>query len=724
MITSSKPNFSSSRIPRLVAAIFILLIFSACFARVGVNDLRGSDDNIWLYLTGVQLTHPESADKLDVQLLQASADHGADAESQLRYKMRVDYRKNYYLSSLLTGLLAERQPIDVGGDLVQYSRRIGKIFIRSTAIQTAVALIALLLGVGLVRRPELMISVALAISILGISSLIQPSENPGNFLFFDPFNKGRVLQNIVLFAINPGSQFSVFGFTPRSTLLLVTLLIFAWRWHGWVVASYILATALIFLHQSMAMILLANLIIIDLVFRPRMLFQVSILPWIVAGTLIFVWRESLWNVVLPDWSSVHVVAGSAALAVVIICILSALYARLWLRKRLPSWFDAVNINGKTESLALLVLWMLTLPIGYLISLKVDYLHGHYFWYQIHARIWSLYLPIIVLGLSCWLVERYWRDVAGYRYLAALAACLLAAIFVTTATFTGFSLKPFYHQLEAVAGNVGKPIWAPIGPDQEAEIYMAMAASMDMGRDYLGPMVDPAPGFKPMMADQEPYLEKCNGTPKNLIVWLHTWSAEMNQITGEQELVNVPNACIISPNFNGSGGSNANTCGSRNSLERIHNVILDAEDRHGKLPVTLVGVSGGGMHALLTLGTFPGLVQSASVWAPIYDLEKWYWERPDHRPELEKCFGGPPSQNDSGYLSRSPKSVLSSVRSAQIIVNLGKSDKEAPPQHARAAVAQMQAACPTCKIDLKEWDMGHSYNKDELLNQVRHFVEEN
>ncbi|MDH6275179.1 pimeloyl-ACP methyl ester carboxylesterase [Rhizobium leguminosarum] len=724
MITSFKPNFSILQITWLRSAIFILLIFLTCFARISVNDLRGSDDNIWLYLTGVQLTHTKSADNLNAQLLRAVADRGANAESQLRYKMRVDYRKNYYLSSLVTGLLAAYQPVDKQGDLANYSTHIGTIFIQSCIIQTTFALIALILGVTWVRRPELTTSVALTILILGILSLVQPLENPGSFLFFDPLNSGRILQNILLFAVNPGSQFSVFGFTPRSTLLIFALLIFGWRWHGWVAASYILAAALLFLHESMAAILLANLILLDLTFRPKLLFRVSILPWIVAAALIFAWRESLWNIVLPDWDAVHIGTTLAALAIAGICVFGAIYARRWLRDHFPSWFDKAKIDGKIESLVLLLLWTSTLPIGYLISLKVDYLHGHYFWYQLHARIWSLYLPVIVLGLSCWLVEKLWKDVARHPRLAVLAPCLLVAVFVTASVHTGLSLAPFYSQLESVANNVGKPIWAPIGPAQEPEIYMAMAATTDTGRDYLTPMIDPAPGFKLTRAEDEPYLEKCNGTPKNLIVWLHTWSADLSQITEEHELLSISDACLISPNFNGIGGSNANTCGSRDSLERIHDVILDAESRHGKLPVTLIGVSGGGMHALLTLGTFPGLVQSASVWVPIYDIERWYWERPDHRPELEKCFGRPPSPNDADYLGRSPKSVLSATRAAQIIVNLGKADDETPPWHARAAVAQMRAGCPTCKIDLREWDMGHSYNKDELLDQVRHLMSKN
>ena len=59
-----------------------------------------------------------------------------------------------------------------------------------------------------------------------------------------------------------------------------------------------------------------------------------------------------------------------------------------------------------------------------------------------------------------------------------------------------------------------------------------------------------------------------------------------------------------------------------------------------------GASGGGFHALLMLGSYPGLIQGASIWVPIYYLALWYFERPDHRDELETCFGGPPTDDAS------------------------------------------------------------------------------
>jgi hypothetical protein len=112
----------------------------------------------------------------------------------------------------------------------------------------------------------------------------------------------------------------------------------------------------------------------------------------------------------------------------------------------------------------------------------------------------------------------------------------------------------------------------------------------------------------------------------LIVSLHTWSGDYNQYDPLAELVKKEDWNYIHPDFRGANDS-PDACMSEAVIQDIDDVIKYAIE-NGNVDqnnIVVVGLSGGGM---ATLGIFLNSsynLKYCMAWAPISDLEAWYYQ---------------------------------------------------------------------------------------------------
>lgn len=114
--------------------------------------------------------------------------------------------------------------------------------------------------------------------------------------------------------------------------------------------------------------------------------------------------------------------------------------------------------------------------------------------------------------------------------------------------------------------------------------------------------------------------------KPLIVSLHTWSGDYTQEDPLAREILARDWNYIHPDFRGANrtpesmGSELVIADLEDAIQfALKNSNADPEDVH------IVGVSGGGMAALSAYMNIKYPVKSFSAWAPISDLEAWYWE---------------------------------------------------------------------------------------------------
>ncbi len=116
------------------------------------------------------------------------------------------------------------------------------------------------------------------------------------------------------------------------------------------------------------------------------------------------------------------------------------------------------------------------------------------------------------------------------------------------------------------------------------------------------------------------------TKKPLIISLHTWSGDYTQKDPLTNEILARDWNYIHPDFRGTNNKTDAMVSPKviADLEdaiqyALKNTNTDPEDVH------IVGVSGGGLATLAAYMNIKYPVKSFSAWAPISDLESWYWE---------------------------------------------------------------------------------------------------
>lgn len=127
--------------------------------------------------------------------------------------------------------------------------------------------------------------------------------------------------------------------------------------------------------------------------------------------------------------------------------------------------------------------------------------------------------------------------------------------------------------------------------------------------------------------QNAYLYKSRSkTPKPLIVCLHTWSGDYTQKDPIVKDILALDLNYIHPDFRGPNYT-PESMGSPLVISDIEDAIRYALENTNSDPdqVHIIGCSGGGYATLLAYMNIRYPVKSFSAWAPISDIEAWYWE---------------------------------------------------------------------------------------------------
>jgi lysophospholipase L1-like esterase/pimeloyl-ACP methyl ester carboxylesterase len=148
------------------------------------------------------------------------------------------------------------------------------------------------------------------------------------------------------------------------------------------------------------------------------------------------------------------------------------------------------------------------------------------------------------------------------------------------------------------------------------------------------------------------------TPKPLIVSLHTWSGDYKQKDPLTKEILARDWNYIHPDFRGPNNTPEST-GSDLVISDIEDAIHYALKYCGADPedVHVIGVSGGGFATLIAFMNVKYPVKSFSAWAPISDLEAWYWEsvgrKQKYAGDIIKAVSSDSIFNREEALRRSP-----------------------------------------------------------------------
>jgi hypothetical protein len=207
----------------------------------------------------------------------------------------------------------------------------------------------------------------------------------------------------------------------------------------------------------------------------------------------------------------------------------------------------------------------------------------------------------------------------------------------------------------------------------------------------------------------------------LVIFLHSWSADMSQVTSQTELVNMERNVLAAPNFGGSNSASG-LMYSDAAIDEIHNAIVLLKQKTQLERVYLVAFSGGTAAALSYMGKYPNMIHRASLWLPIYDLALLHSHTSDNSLKADmnaKIGSAPVDLNDPRYLARSAKSRLPNISGeTTILINVGLNDTTSPKIHGELA---RDAIGTKVAVIYKEWNIGHVFTSTERAEAVKQLI---
>ena len=159
-------------------------------------------------------------------------------------------------------------------------------------------------------------------------------------------------------------------------------------------------------------------------------------------------------------------------------------------------------------------------------------------------------------------------------------------------------------------------------------------------------------------------------PVPLLVAFHTWSGDYRQDESPYaEWCIARGWAFVHPDLRGPA-NRPEAAGSDLAFADLRGVLQLARAKRAIDPerIYAIGVSGGGMMALLAAARMPEVWAAASAWVPVTDLATWHADaltrKNKYAREIERVCGGLPRQTpevDAAYASRSVIKRLSNAR---------------------------------------------------------------
>ena len=270
----------------LIALLGILLVsFFVNF----VKNFDLSDDNLYLYqsISTVVLDDNESAKRQNYILDESLKLETIESkEFSDRWRMRAEYAGNYVASIYLYSLGSKVSKF------LNNESEFNANFVSKMLMSFVFPF--LLLGVILIvffKRMDdalLTLSVTLTVVVLYFTNEYFPR---GGQNFFD-----YGIVNFIKFVISPGYGLTPLGFTPRSHMMLLAIPIFALWLRGSLFPAYLGVFFLLYVHNSMAFILVPFLFMTDVLFRFQKIRKLHVLLLLSALCLTYLSRESFFIV--------------------------------------------------------------------------------------------------------------------------------------------------------------------------------------------------------------------------------------------------------------------------------------------------------------------------------------------------------------------------------------------------------------------------------------------
>jgi len=332
--------------------------------------------------------------------------------------------------------------------------------------------------------PRIAIATALALALMFALKAVPTGGLTQSDALMQGPDWGLPLRSMLMF-IKPDPQMDFASYLQKGQLYLLVFAVLALRWSGKLGGSYLCLSLASLFHQAMTWVALGPLLLVDLLLRPKRLFE----PWTLVGVGLIAAHAAfdsrrfavLWQFASP----LALLAGGVAAAV-----LSAAFILWWIKSPRGQRFrERMLARGDiaADVTLLVIVWLAVLGVSYAVTIaigRVDWL----FWGVIAGRTLAVIRNAVFVGLTYLALERFvfgrpFRARAVYTS-AALGLMALGALQLHRAPTVTQAIDRGVAQTRAIEARL---VSRPAGPyvlQDEATLAYAMIKSVELGRPYV------------------------------------------------------------------------------------------------------------------------------------------------------------------------------------------------------------------------------------------------
>lgn len=400
----------------LVLALTLIsgLAIHTAFQSQGV---RGTDDNLIFYMSGLNVFQGDALDQLNDRAISLFEQKGADEHAMMRLKLHKVSLNEYALPSTIYYGVSR-----ILKTLFDPIPDIYPLFLSQSIVfgffLTFVLTLLVLIGVFVfINRPLFIWALGLTLGLYGLSELLPFKQTPfATILIHDSL--GGIFAHTRDLLLRPGAQFSPLAYTPRSNFTLLLIGLFALRWSKRHLAAYGLLLVLSFYHLSASGLLLVMLVGIDILIRPQIFRSIPVAGVVALTTAVFLYRENMWEHLLGK-ALVPLMAAAG-----IIVLIGGIMAAPAVRRRIlgPDSYYAHIQNALLKSgnvaadmILIVAAWLVSVVAIYILIRQMDltvfsnWSEAFYFWGRVNGRLMTLLFPSVVFGFCLLLLARMARS---------------------------------------------------------------------------------------------------------------------------------------------------------------------------------------------------------------------------------------------------------------------------------------------------------------------------
>lgn len=389
----------------------LLAVFVLVYAVVAIRDfalhMNVSDDVLWYYYIGSGVLEP-SAFRAEHEILPQLKTLAENERAWQRVELRAGYAGNYVLPTLVCFYVGNFLA-GVSGTAMHFTE-----YLSAALFSGYLAALAFVFIVGVaafcassVEMQRVSVGAIALLAAFGLlpidGSIAVLSSPPTGFrdLAAIPYRLAKIL-------VDPHHAIAPFGAMARNQIIFLTVGVFALRWSGKPALSYAFLIVLLLVHQSMAFLLFAAVLAVDVVMRPALFRNYRLLGVVAAGLCVALVREAHWAGL--GRAALAIAAGTCVLAAVLFGLLAFAKNRGVLLMRARRRLERVRQRWEGEVvgdvIGLTFVFAAAMAAAVVGNELANAYSRDYFWSSLPGRFFAVLRPMYFMAIAYFLLRHF------------------------------------------------------------------------------------------------------------------------------------------------------------------------------------------------------------------------------------------------------------------------------------------------------------------------------